>query len=170
MNKTEKESGLATGHCLPGMFRHAGIKDARSIQALINEYATQGLMLPRSLNELFETIRQYIVYEEEGKIEGVCGLHISWEDLAEIRALAVSPSLKGRGIGARLLDLALEEAGRLGIPKVFTLTYVPQFFEKCGFAIVDKSDFPRKIWGECVRCHKFPDCDETGLVIDLSKK
>ncbi len=154
---------------LAGVFRPAVIKDAGSMQVLIKHYADKELMLPRSINELYETIRQYTLYEEEGKIVGVCGLHIAWEDLAEIRALAVNPDHQGRGIGSRLIDYALEEAVRLGIPKVFTLTYNPEFFRKNGFIEVDKSEFPHKIWVDCVRCHKFPDCDETGMIIKIEQ-
>jgi amino-acid N-acetyltransferase len=150
---------------LPGRFRPAIIKDAREVQRLIKFHADKGEMLPRSLNELFETIRQYTLYEENDKILGCCGLHIAWEDLAEVRALAVDPSHMGRGIGAALVRRELTEAARLGIPRVFTLTYVPGFFEKLGFELVDKNAFPHKIWSECVKCHKFPDCDETGMII-----
>ncbi|MGK7345980.1 MAG: N-acetyltransferase [Candidatus Nitrospinota bacterium M3_3B_026] len=152
---------------LTGVFRPAIIKDARAIQSLVKIYADRGEMLPRSINELFETIRQYIIYEEEGKTLGVCGLHIAWEDLAEIRALAVNPDSRGRGIGAALARKAIDEARRLGVPKVFTLTYVPGFFRKLGFEIVEKQEFPHKIWSECVRCHKFPDCDETGMILNV---
>ncbi len=152
---------------LPGLFRNAVIADARAIQSLVKIHAERGLMLPRSLNELFETIRQYVVYEEDGKIIGVCGLHIAWEDLGEVRALAVNPDHEGRGIGAALVKTAIDEAVRLGLPRVFTLTYVPAFFLRHGFREVSKNDFPQKIWSDCVRCHKFPDCDETGMVKDI---
>jgi len=153
---------------MAGVFRPALIKDAKKIQDLVKIHADKGLMLPRALSELYETIRQYLVYEENGKILGVCGLHISWEDLAEIRALAVNPQHERRGIGAKLLYHAIEEARRLGVPKVFTLTYVPDFFAKAGFEIIDKSGLPHKIWSDCIRCHKFPDCDETGMILNLS--
>ncbi|MFW2330771.1 MAG: N-acetyltransferase [Nitrospinota bacterium] len=149
-----------------GIFRYAVISDARNMQKLIQLYADQGKMLPRSLNELFESIRQYVVYEEDGKLLGICGLHISWEDLAEIRALAVYPTKHGENIGTTLVNFALQEARRLKILKVFTLTYEPEFFIKLGFVKVDKAMFPHKIWRECIKCHKFPDCDETALMIE----
>lgn len=148
----------------PGVFRSAVIGDAKKIQTLINRYGDRGLMLHRSLNEIYENIRQYVIYEENGEILGVCGLQVTWEDLAEIRALAVDESKAGRGIGTLLVEKCIEEARRLGIPKVFTLTYVPDFFARLGFTVVDKMQFPHKIWSECVRCHKFPDCDETGMI------
>jgi len=153
------------GPALVGVFRPAIIEDAKKIQSLIKTYADRGLMLHRSLNELYETIRQYMLYEEDGRILGACGLHITWEDLAEIRALVVDPDHGGKGIGSALVKKGIEEARRLGIPKVFTLTYVPGFFLKLGFEVVEKQEFPHKIWSECVRCHKFPDCDETGMII-----
>lgn len=148
----------------PGVFRSAVIGDAKKIQTLINRYGDRGLMLHRSLNEIYENIRQYVIYEENGEILGVCGLQVTWEDLAEIRALAVDESKAGRGIGTLLVEKCIDEARRLGIPKVFTLTYVPDFFARLGFTVVDKMQFPHKIWSECVRCHKFPDCDETGMI------
>ena len=164
MSDTELKSTSRDHKTLSGVFRPAVIKDARMIQGLIKIYADKGLMLPRSLNDLYETIRQYILYEENGGILGVCGLHVAWEDLAEIRSLAVDPGHNGRGIGAALVEKAMDEARRLGVPKVFTLTYVPGFFSKLGFTVVDKQEFPHKIWSDCVRCHKFPDCDETGMI------
>lgn len=162
-NKTPAVEGV------PGGFRPAVISDAKKIQSLINRYADRGLMLHRSLNEIYETIRHYIIYEENGETLGVCGLQVAWEDLAEIRALAVDESRAGHGIGTLLVEKAIDEARRLGVPKVFTLTYVPGFFARMGFTEVDKMQFPHKIWSECVKCHKFPDCDETGMVrpVDL---
>ncbi|VAX22167.1 Acetyltransferase, GNAT family [hydrothermal vent metagenome] len=152
---------------LNGIFRPALLKDAKTIQALVMVYADQKLMLPRSLNEIYETIRHYTLYEEGGEILGVCGLSILWEDLAEVRALSVKPGHTGKGIGRQLALKAIDEAKRLGAPKVLTLTYVPDFFTKLGFTVVDKNELPHKIWGDCVRCHKFPDCDETSMIFHI---
>jgi amino-acid N-acetyltransferase len=151
----------------PGPLRPALIKDVDAMHNLIRIYAERDLMLKRHVNELCETIREYTVYEEDGKLLGLCGLHVIWKDLAEVRALAVSEEHFGRDIGQTLVRWALDDARRLGIFRVFTLTYVPGFFEKLGFTVVDKSALPHKIWGDCVRCHKFPDCDETGMILDL---
>jgi len=151
-----------------GLIRPALLQDAKKMQGLIKNYADQDLMLHRALSELYETIRQYFVYEERGEILGCVGLHITWEDLGEVRALAVDSRVAGRGIGSALLEQALEEARRLGLPRVFTLTYVPGFFERHKFAPFDKAEFPHTVWSECVRCHKFPDCDETAMIIDLA--
>lgn len=171
MNQTHRTEGVKSGFqkTLPGRFRPAVIGDAKSIHTLINRYGDKGLMLHRSLNEIYETIRHYVIYEEDGVTLGVCGLQVTWEDMAEVRALAVDESKSGQGIGTKLVEKVIEEARRLGIPKVFTLTYVPEFFAKLGFVEVDKMQFPHKIWSDCVRCHKFPDCDETGMMrpVDL---
>ena len=152
---------------LTGLFRPALIKDVDAMHNLIRVYAEKDLMLKRHVNELCENIREYVVYEEEGKVLGLCGLHVIWKDLAEVRALAVAEEYFGRNIGQTLVNHVLDDAKRLGISKVFTLTYVPGFFEKLGFKVVDKATLPHKIWGDCVRCHKFPDCDETGMIKDL---
>lgn len=153
---------------LNGIFRPAVISDARQIFALINQYANKELMIRRALSELIETIREYIIYEEDGQLIGACGLHIALEELAELRALAVRPGDERRGIGSELARLALGEAERLGLPKVFALTYNRAFFERLGFVEIDKNLFPHKVWGECVKCHKFPECDEVGMIIELT--
>ena len=107
------------------------------------------------------------VYEDKGKIKGVCALHIMWDDLAEIRSLAVSKDLQGKGIGKRLLTTCIKEAKGLGIKRVFALTYQPEFFRKIGFKEIDKSKLPQKIWGDCLRCPKFPECDEDAVIIEI---
>ncbi|MGE4356982.1 MAG: N-acetyltransferase [Candidatus Omnitrophota bacterium] len=149
------------------MIRKAKISEVKDIQRLINLYAERGMMLARSLSELYDNIRDYFVYEEKEKILGTCALHIWWEDLAEIKSLVVEESLQNKGIGTNLVKEALKEAKLLGIKKVFVLTYIPKFFEKLGFREIDKSQMPQKIWGECVNCAKFPDCQETALVIQI---
>lgn len=148
--------------------RKADITDIKALHALINESAKQHEMLPRSLNDLYEHVRDIIVYEEDGRICGVCALHVLWEDLAEIRSLAVKEGFQGRGVGGLLIRRALREAKALGIKRVFALTYKPDFFEKMGFTAIDKSKLPHKIWGDCIRCPKFPDCDEEALIKEIS--
>lgn len=149
--------------------RKALAKDIRSVQEIVNHYAEQSLLLPRSLSELYDHLRDYFVLEmdETGLVKGVCGLGICWSDLAEIESLAVSEELHGRGIGSRLVAKCLGEARSLGLKKVFTLTYVPGFFERLGFKEVGKSILPHKIWADCLKCPKFPNCDETALMIDV---
>lgn len=147
--------------------RKALISDVKQVQRLVNEFAKKEEMLPRSLNDLYENIRDLFVYEDKGQISGACALHILWDDLAEIRSLAVSKELQGRGIGKQLLKTCLKEAKQLGIKRVFALTYQPEFFRKIGFADIDKSKLPQKIWGDCLRCPKFPECDEDAVIMEL---
>jgi len=144
--------------------RKAKIPDLKDVQKLVNEFARREEMIPRSINELYENIRDFVVFEEEGRIHGVCALHVLWEDLAEVRSLAVREEYRGRGIGKKLVRHCLSEARRLGVRRVFVLTYRPTFFRQLDFKDIDKSDLPQKIWGDCVRCPKFPECDEHALL------
>ena len=149
------------------MIRRATIADADQIQHLINQFADAGRLLPRSLSEIYDNLRDFHVYEgQDHQIEGVCALHICWEDLAEIRSLAVASGERKKGIGMNLVKACLEEAQQLGIKQVFLLTYIPPYFEGVGFRTVDKSTLPHKIWADCIRCVKFPDCDETAMIIN----
>ena len=152
---------------LTGTLRKAKMKDAERIQFLINEYAKQGLMLPRSINSIYEHIRDFWVYEENGEVLGTCALTIFWNDLAEVRSLAVDPEHLRRGIGTALVKKALDEAKEFGINRVFTLTYQVKFFEKLGFKVIDKNSLPHKIWRDCINCVKFPNCDETAMIINV---
>ena len=150
--------------------RHAIIGDIKSIHGLINRYADEGLLLPRSLSELYDHLRDYLILVDDeagNRVCGVCGLRICWEDLAEVKSLAVSGEYHGRGLGTRLVRECLDEARELGLKSVFTLTYAPQFFRRLGFKPVEKSELPNKIWGDCLNCPKFPNCDETALMLDL---
>lgn len=142
------------------IIRKAKLSDVEKIHELVNYYAEKGLMLSRSRSVLYEYIRDFAVAELDGEIVGTGALHILWIDLAEIRALAVKEELFGKGIGKDLVDFFLNEAKELDIPKVFTLTYQPGFFDKCGFNTVDKENMPHKVWKECINCPKFPNCDE----------
>ncbi len=146
------------------MMRKAEIKDIKAMQTMINGFAKQDVMLARSLNELYENIRDFWVKEAKGKVVGCAALHISWDDLAEIKSVAVLSSMHGRGIGKELINACLDEARGLGIKKVFMLTYKPKYFKKFGFKEVNHSSLPHKIWAECIHCPKFPDCKETALL------
>lgn len=146
------------------MIRKAKISEVKEMQKLINFYAEQGLMLMRSLNELYDNIRDYFVYGEKGKVLGTCALHICWENLAEIKSLAVEKSAQGKGIGTKLIKEALKEAKKFKIKHVFVLTYIPEFFKRFGFKEIDKAKLPQKIWGECINCAKFPNCEEVALI------
>jgi len=150
------------------VIRKATINDIKKIQRLINSFASRDLMIPRSLNELYENIRDFFVYVDRGRILGCSALHIvGWEGLAEIKSLAVDSKQQGKGIGSLLLSACLEEAKRLKVKRVFTLTYCPGFFKKFKFRPIDKLKLPHKIWAECCNCPKFPDCKETALIIDI---
>ncbi len=149
------------------MIRRAQLSDVKEIQRLVNFYADTGEMLPCSLSELYERVRDFYVYQEDREIAGTCALHPCWEDLGEIRSLAVKESLTRRGIGTELVKVCLKEAQSLGIRRVFALTYKPDFFLRLGFQLTDKSKLPQKVWSDCIKCVKFPECDETAMILDL---
>ena len=145
------------------MIRKAILQDARQIHRLLLNYAKDGLVLSRSLMEIFEAIRDFYVFVEGDRVVGAAALNICWEDLAEVRSLVVDESFAGRGIGKHLVEACLSEARNLGIGRVFALTYQQAFFEKLGFSVIEKSELPQKIWGDCIKCAKFPECDEIAL-------
>jgi amino-acid N-acetyltransferase len=148
----------------------ARIHDATQIHKLINYFADKGEMLPRPLSEIYENIRDYFVVRQGEQVIACSALHISWVDLAEIKSLAVTEDHQKQGIGDQLAEYCLKEADNLGIATVFCLTYIPEFFKKCGFSQVDKSELPHKVWGECYRCPKFPNCDESALIYHFERK
>ena len=149
------------------MLRKAQIHDVKEIQKLLATYANRGDMLSRSLSELYEALRDFYIVEEGGKLAGTAALHIVWEDLAEIRSVAVAEDVGRRGIGTQVVQACIDEARELGLKRVFCLTYKPDFFSRFGFRIVDKSQLPHKVWGDCMKCVKFPDCDEIAMIMDL---
>jgi amino-acid N-acetyltransferase len=147
--------------------RKATITDVPAIQRLVNFYAQKGDLLPRTLQELYERVRDFSVFIQDGQIAGTCSLFIYWSDLAEIRSLAVWPEFEGKGIGRAVTDACIADARELSIRRVFALTYKPAFFERLGFRVVDKIDLPEKIWKDCLRCSKFYHCDEVAVLLDL---
>jgi RNA 3'-terminal phosphate cyclase (ATP) len=151
--------------CQP-LIRKARAADAPSIQKLVAHFAAKGDLLPRTLNDLYQHLRDFFVCEIGGEIVGICALSLYWEDLAEIRSLAVEESQGGQGQGTALVRACLEEAARLGVRRVFVLTYRPGFFEKLGFHMIDKRELPQKIWKDCIKCAKFTCCDEVALIRD----
>jgi len=141
------------------------------IYALLNHFSDHGMLLGRSLSSLYDHVRDFKVLEiiggdcrEPGELAGVAALHVCWDDLAEIRSLAVADEFQGRGIGGRLVRHCLEDVKILGIKRVFCLTYQPDFFEKLGFINIDKDKLPHKVWSDCLQCPKFPDCNEVALI------
>jgi amino-acid N-acetyltransferase len=143
----------------------ARINDAQRIHELVNSFADKGEMLPRALSEIYENLRDFfVVRDKNNQLIGCVALHINWADLAEVKSLAVSEDRQDKGLGSVLIKACLDEASELGIPTVFCLSYKPTFFEKYNFRRVDKMELPRKVWSECYRCPKFPDCDEVALI------
>lgn len=148
------------------LYRKAQMADIPAVHRLINDYAAQGIMLRRPIMLLYESVRDFTVAvdDESGEILGVGGLHVMWQDLAEIRSMAVRPGTTQKGIGRAIVEVLVDEAKALGIKRVFALTYQQGFFEKCGFGVVQKESLPQKVWKECVYCDKFDSCDEIAMI------
>lgn len=150
------------------MLRKAQQKDVAFIHGLLLNYANQGLLLGRPKIEIYEFLRDFVMAEDErGNCVGTCGLHLIWEDLCEIRSLAVLPEKAGQGWGGKLVEACISEAITLGFNQVFALTYQTDFFFRFGFKEVPKQRLPNKIWADCVKCVKFPDCDEVAVLLEL---
>ena len=150
------------------MIRKATTADVVEIQKMLRDFAEKGNLLARSLSDLYTNLRDILVFEDEaGRVAGCCSLHIVWEDLAEIRSLAVRETHQHRGIGRSLVEQCILESKGLGIGRVFTLTYEVGFFERMGFRLVDKNMFPQKVWADCLHCPRFPNCDESALVLEI---
>lgn len=154
------------------MIRKAKITDVPTIHKLLQYYGNNGELLPRPLSKIYDHIRDFWVFAVDEKqdqvVTGCCALQICWEDLAEIRSLAVHPDYTGRKMGSNLVQTAISDAKSFGIKEIFTLTYRPGFFERFGFSKIHRSDLPLKIWSDCILCVKFPDCDEIAMLKTLS--
>ncbi len=152
------------------MLRKAVIKDIKPIHELLQIYGKKGELLARPLSELYDHLRDFWVFEDEktNKITGCCAMQFCWDDLAEIRSLAVAQNCTGRGIGTLLVDRSIQEALVFKVPKLFTLTYRPSFFERFDFSTIDKAELPIKIWADCIMCVNFPECDEIAMIKKLS--
>lgn len=153
------------------IIRKAVIGDIKPLHRMLAHFGQRNLLLPRSLNELYAHLRDYFVVQNEAapdRVHGVCGLRICWEDLAEIKSLAVEEPCQRKGAGRLLVEACLAEAKSLGIRRVFALTYVPDFFSRMGFTEVEKASLPHKVWSDCLSCPKFPDCDEHAVTISLA--
>lgn len=153
--------------------RKARVGDVESILALVNDYAARNLMLPRGPQYLYENIRDFAVVVDEaagGSIVACGSLHVLWEDMAEVRSLAIHPAYQNRGLGRRLVEHLKAEAARLGVRRLFTFTLSEEFFARLGFVRQAREDLPPKVWGECSRCPKYFRCDEVGMVLDLEEE
>ena len=147
--------------------RKAKIQDVEVIYKLLEHFSNKEMLLPRSLAELYDNVRDFFVAEEEGKIIGCCALHPCWEDLGEIKSLAIEEESQGKGLAKKLVDLCLNDVPQLGLKRIFVLTYVPDFFKGLGFKEIPKEKLPHKVWKECITCPKFPDCGEIALIKNI---
>jgi amino-acid N-acetyltransferase len=149
------------------MIRKAHMCDVPLIHDLVNRFAEEELMLSVSRVDLYDRLRDFFVFEDGEKVIGCAALHFTWENLAEVRSLAVRRDSQKKGVGKALVERALAEAREFECSRVFTLTFVPAFFEKLGFRRIDKAELPHKVWADCIKCPKFPDCNEISLALDL---
>ena len=150
------------------MIRKARISDAPQIQSLITYWAKDRKVLGRSLNYIYDHIRDFWVFEKNKKIIGCCGLNIvGWKNLAEIKSLVVAKSYQHKGVGRDLVGKCIEEAKTLGVKNIFALTFAPTFFKKLRFKKISKKKLPHKIWSDCIDCVYFPDCKEEAVILKL---
>lgn len=156
----------STGSCF---IRKARMNDVKAIHAILMDCSKQGLLLPRSYSDLYNHLRDHyvLVANETEEVLGCCALSIVWENLAEIRSLALVNRARGCGWGRKLVEACLSESVTLGIFRVFTLTYQADFFARLGFSLINKDTLPQKVWADCLRCPKFPDCDETAMLMEM---
>ncbi|MDP6636185.1 MAG: N-acetyltransferase [Phycisphaerae bacterium] len=151
------------------MLRYAQTVDAEAICSLITYYAERGLMLHRSMESAYNALREFqVASDDNGQIVGCVAVDIFWSDLAEVKSLAVAPDMVGQGIGGRLLSAAIEDARRMGVRRLFTLTYEQAFFQRQGFEVIDRHDLPEKVWRECLACSKSEACDEIAMMLVLT--
>jgi amino-acid N-acetyltransferase len=152
------------------MIRKAKVSDAKIIHGMINASSGKDEMLPRSLMDIYGSLRDFFVYVEDSSasVTGVCAMHIFWENLAEVRSLCVNDEYRRRGIGRKLVEACISEAITLDLLRIFALTYQTEFFGKLGFIEVERSTLPEKIWSDCFKCPKYPDyCDEVAMILEL---
>ena len=152
---------------ISALVRPAAITDVPEIHELLDWYARMGNVLPRPFNELYRHLRDFFVVEVNGRVVACAALEIFTENLGEVRSLVVAEQYLKHGYGRMLVERVMEEARAIGLRKIMALTYVPTFFHKLGFKTVNKNTLPEKVWGICVKCYKFNNCDEEAVVIDL---
>ena len=147
--------------------RSAKILDVKAIHALVSSYAERDRMLFCSMADIYEKLQTFSVAEADGSVVGCCALEVIWSNLAEIKSLAVDQTQKEKGLGRMLVTAAIEQAARLGVPKVFALTLEPDFFKKLSFEVVEKEALPMKVWSDCAKCSKQENCDEIAVVKEV---
>lgn len=149
------------------VIRKASVKDVPLMAALVNGFASAQQMLPRSQHQLFQNVRDFVVAYHGDELIGCGAMHVVWDNIGEVRSLAVSNRWQGRGIGRLIVEALMEEARGLGLPRLFALTYQQAFFERLGFEVVARDGLPHKIWGDCLDCPRFPNCDEIAMARDI---
>jgi len=152
------------------LVRPAAIADVPEIHHLLEIYASQGNLLPRSMSELYRHLRDFFVVDLDGRPVGCGALEIFTENLGEVRSLVVADEHKGRGYGRMLVERIIEEARVIGLKRIMALTYVPDFFHKLEFRTVAKDTLPEKVWSVCVKCYKYNHCDEVAVLRDLTER
>lgn len=165
MTETQTQRNSNVEHLGSARIRTARVSDAPAIKKLIDVCAAKDQLLARSLAEIYSRVREFwVVDDPEEGVVGCVALRVVWGDLAELRSLAIEEGHRSYGYGRQLTQAVLDEARRLDLPKVFALTYIPEFFKKRGFVEVPKESLPHKVWSDCVNCPKFPHCDEVALM------
>ncbi len=147
--------------------RRATVEDVKIIYNLISEYSKKGLLLERTMSNIYDNIRDFFILEDKKEVVGIGSLHVCWEYLGEIRSLCVREKYLKKGYGSKLVEACISDAKELKLKQVFVLTYNINFFKNRGFRIIDKKELPHKVWAECVNCPKFPECDEIAMIIDI---
>ncbi|MFO7975329.1 MAG: N-acetyltransferase [Candidatus Hydrogenedentota bacterium] len=165
-SKINLEKGTDT---VTGVIRKARLSDMTKVKILIDEAVRGDAVLPRTLIELCESVRDFHVCVEDGELLGCCALHVDMQNLAEVRSLVVHAEWRGVGIGSALVRACLAEAEALEVERVYALTRSPKFFEREGFNLIDKHELPSKVFRDCVRCPKFPDCDEVAVIRNVTR-
>ena len=147
--------------------RKANVNDVKEIYNLISEYSKKGVLLERTMSNIYDNIRDFFILEKDGETAGIGSMHVCWDALGEIRSLCVKEKYLKRGYGTKLVEECLKDAVNLKLKRVFVLTYNVEFFKNRGFKIIDKKELPHKVWAECVNCPKFPQCDEVAMIYEL---
>ena len=148
--------------------RKANIHDVDEIYNLIKHFSERGLLLLRTMSNIYDNLRDFNIIQCDNKIVGIAAMHVCWEDLGEIRSICVYEDYFFKGFGSLLVEECIKDAKELKLKKIFVLTYQIEFFKKLGFYILNKKNLPHKVWAECVNCPKFPNCDETAMMIELN--
>ena len=149
------------------MIRKAKYHDAEFIQNLIRTFSKTGQVLFRSLDEIRENIHDFLVYEKNDQIVGICSLRRGWGRLVELRSLGVDPRYSGQGIGTKMVEASLKNALSTDCDTLFVLTYAVSMFERLGFSLIDKEKLPHKVWNDCNACLHQENCDETAMILSL---